>query len=60
MILNPNNWEYITFIKFINKIRCTILAFLILQSKHILHKWVLYNNLSNEIFFCYKWLLIFE
>ena len=46
---NLDNWEYITSAKSINKIDYIILAFLILQDKYTLHKWVLYNNLSNDI-----------
>ncbi len=40
--------EYITFAKSINRVGRTILTFLILQSKHILHKRALYNHLSDK------------
>ncbi len=45
---DSNNQEYITSAEFINGVGHAILAFLILQDKHILHKWALYNDLLDE------------
>ena len=46
---NLDNQEYITSTMSINRVGHAILVFLILQSKHILYKWALYNNFSDDI-----------
>lgn len=46
---DSDNRKYITSAKSINEVGHTILAFLILQAKHILHKWALYNNLFDKM-----------
>lgn len=38
VIIYFDNWKYITSIKSIDKVGCTILIFLILQNKYILYK----------------------
>lgn len=46
---DPDNREHITSAESINGVGHTIPAFLILQAKHTLHKWTIYNDLSDEI-----------
>lgn len=48
-MINPNNREYITSAKSINRISHAIPAFLILKYKYILYKWALYNIFSDDI-----------
>ena len=48
VMTDPDNREYITSAESINGVGRAIPSFLILQGKHTLHKWTLYNNLSNE------------
>lgn len=43
-----NNQEYINFAESINKVGCTIPAFLIFQGKYILYKWTLHNSFSDK------------
>ena len=50
VMTDPDNREYITSAESINGVGHAIPSFLILQDKHTLHKWTLYNNLSNETF----------
>ena len=45
---DPDNREYITSAESINRVGHTIPAFLILQGKHTLHKWALYNDFSDD------------
>ncbi len=45
---DPDNREYITSAESINGVGRTIPAFLIFKGKHTLHKWALYNDLSDE------------
>lgn len=48
VMIGPDNREYITSAESTNGVGRTIPAFLILQSNHKLHKWALYNDLSDE------------
>ena len=44
---DPDNREYIISAESINGVGHTIPVFLILQGKHTLHKWALYNDFSD-------------
>lgn len=48
VMIDPDNREYITSAESTNGVGRTIPAFLILQSNHKLHKWALYNDLTEE------------
>lgn len=48
-IKNPNNWEYITSVKYINGKENIILNILILSAKQNLKKYFEENNLGDNI-----------